>query len=273
MYKVVLVTGASSGIGKITAEFLSQKGFKVYGTSRKLFNHHGDPKQNDLPFDLIQLDLNNIETIKSAVNLIIKKEGKIDVLINNAGNGITGPVEETPTDEIRKAFETNLFGIIELIQLVIPHMRKQRNGLIINITSIGGYMGLPFRGIYCSIKAALEILTESIRMEVKKFGIHVTNIAPGDFATNIASGRYHTPFYDDSPYKDVYQKNVELMDYHVDKGSDPIEMAKYVHGIILKSNPNIHYKVGGFIDKISIKLKRILPGKFFEKLIMKNYGM
>jgi len=273
MYKVVLVTGASSGIGKITAEYLSQKGFKVYGTSRKLVNNLADLKQNNLSFDLIQLDLNNIETIKSAVNFVIQKEGKIDVLINNAGNGITGPVEETPTNEIRKAFETNLFGTIELIQLVVPHMRNQGNGLIINITSIGGYMGLPFRGIYCAVKAALEILTETIRMEVKKFGIKVTNIAPGDFATNIASSRYHTPFNNDSPYKEVYKKNVELMDYHVDKGSDPVEMAKYVHKIILRSNPKIHYKVGGFMDKISIKLKRILPDKLFEKLIMKNYGM
>ncbi len=273
MNKVILITGATSGIGKITAKYLSQKGFKVYGTSRKLPEDQTDPKQNNLHFELIQLDLNNIETIKTAVNFIIEKEGKIDVLINNAGNGITGPVEETPTAEIRKAFETNLFGIIELIQLVIPHMRNQGNGFIINITSIGGYMGLPFRGIYCSIKAALEILTETIRMEVKKFGIRVTNIAPGDFDTNIASGRYHTPFYTNSPYKEVYQKNVELMDYHVDKGSDPIEMARFIHRIILKSNPKIHYKVGGFIDKISIKLKRILPDKFFEKLIMKNYGL
>jgi short-subunit dehydrogenase len=273
MKKVVLITGASSGIGKITAEYLSQKGYKVYGTSRMATNIQDNQKQNNLAFDMIQMDLAKIETIKSAIDFIIDKEGKIDVLINNGGIGITGPVEETPASELRKAFEINLFGTIEAIQLVIPQMRKQGNGLIINITSIAGYMGLPFRGIYCATKGALEILSESISMEVKEFGIKVTNIAPGDFATNIAAGRYHTPYYEDSPYKEVYKSNVELMDDHVDKGSDPIEMAKYVYKIILRSDPKIHYKVGGFIDRISINLKRILPDRLFEKLLMKNYGM
>lgn len=273
MSKVVLITGASSGIGRVTAQYLSQKGFKVYGTSRMVSSQKTEEKLKDLPFTLIKMDLTQIDTIKAAVNLVIEKEGRIDILVNNAGIGITGSVEETPTSEIRKAFETNLFGTIEIIQFVITQMREQGNGLIINITSIAGFLGLPFRGIYCATKGALEILSESISMEVKEFGISITNIAPGDVATNIAEKRYYTPFFKNSPYKDAYKRNVEIMDSHVEKGSDPIEIAKHVYRIILKPNPKLHYKVGYFIDRLSIILKRILPDRFFEKLLMKNYGM
>ncbi len=266
MSKVVLITGATSGIGKITAEYLAGKGFKVYGTSR-------NPKENKLPFNLIALDLNRSETIYNAVLTIVKNEGKIDVLINNAGIGITGAVEETPTDEIRRAFETNFFGAIEVMKAVLPQMRKQKSGLIINVTSIAGYMGLPFRGIYSATKGALEIITETIRMEVKEFGVKVVNIAPGDFATNIVAGRYHTPVFKDSVYKENYQKNLELMDEHVNFGSDPKEMAEQIYRIIKNPNPKIHYKVGDLMQKFSIVLKRILPDKIYERLIMKYYGM
>ncbi|MEN8187414.1 MAG: SDR family oxidoreductase [Bacteroidota bacterium] len=268
MNKVVLITGASSGIGKITAEFLTEKGFKVYGTSRS-----AGPKQNNLPFELISLDVNNTDSIKKAVQLVIEKEGRLDVLVNNAGMGITGPIEETPTIEMRNVFETNFFGAIEVMKAVLPQMRKQNSGLIINVTSIAGYMGLPFRGIYCATKGALEIATETIRMEVKEFGIQVTNVAPGDFATNIAAGRYHTPVFEDSAYKEIYQKNLDLMDAHVDSGSDPIEMAEQIYKILQNPKPKIHYKVGSFMQKFSIVLKRTLPDKLYEKLIMGHYGM
>lgn len=263
--KVVLITGGSSGIGKSVGEFLTQKGFIVYGTSRnpdKIRNH---------PFQLIGLDVNNKQSILKAVDEIIAKEGHIDILINNAGMGITGAIEETPTYEMRKVFETNFFGVIEMMKAVLPQMRKQRRGLIINVTSIAAYMGLPFRGIYSATKGALEIVTEAIRMEVKGFGIEVCNVAPGDFATNIASGRYHTPVFEDSPYKENYRNNLDLMDSHVDSGSNPIEMAEAIFKIINTQKPKIHYKVGDFMQKFSILLKRILPDKVYEKLLMNHY--
>ncbi len=266
MSKVILITGASSGIGAVTANFLADKGCKVYGTSRH-------PKGDHEMFELIQLDVLDIISIEKAVNSIIEKEGRLDVLINNAGMGITGPIEETPTDEMRRAFETNFFGAIEVMKTVIPHMRKQKKGLIINVTSIGGYMGLPFRGIYSTTKGALEILTETLSMEVKQFNIKVTNVAPGDFATNIASGRYHTPVHQDSPYAPIYKKNLDLMDQHVDLGKDPILIAQQIFRIINDPNPKLHYKVGELIQKFSIVLKRILPDRLYEKLIMKHYGM
>jgi len=273
MSKVVLITGASSGIGRVTAQYLSHKGFKVYGTSRMNSVEKKELKLDNLPFELIEMDLMKIETIEAAIDHVIEKEGRIDVLINNAGIGITGSIEETPTKEIRKSFETNLFGTLEVIQFVIIQMRKQGNGLIINITSIAGYLGLPFRGIYCATKGALEILSEALSMEVKEFGIKITNVAPGDVATNIAKRRYYTPVFSNSPYEDIYKKNIEIMDEHVEKGTDPIVLARYLHKIILKSNPKLHYKVGYFIDKFSITLKRILPDRLFERLMMMNYGM
>jgi len=267
MNKVVLITGGSSGIGKSVGIFLLEKGFIVYGTSRN------PEKIQDHPFKLVALDVTNIETINAAVTEVISKERRLDVLVNNAGMGITGPIEETPTDEMRNVFNTNLFGAIDVMKAVLPQMRKQKSGLIINVTSIAGYMGLPFRGIYSATKGALEIVTEAIRMEVKSFGIEVTNVAPGDFATNIASGRYHTPVFENSPYKKTYQENLDLMDAHVDSGSDPLEMATAIYKIIQTPKPKIHYKVGDFMQKFSIVLKKILPDKMYEKLLMNHYKL
>lgn len=267
MSKVVLITGASSGIGKSIATFLTEKGYKVYGTSRSTKNI------DDFPFSLIALDVLKIDTIKTAVEFIIKKEGKLDVLVNNAGMGITGPIEDTPTDKMRAVFNTNFFGAIDVMKAVLPQMRKQKSGTIINVTSIAGYMGLPFRGIYSASKSALEIVTEATSMEVKNFGINLVNVAPGDFATNIAAGRYHTPVFDNSAYKENYQANLDLMNSHVSGGMNPLEMAKAVFKIINTKNPKIHYKVGGFMEKFSIVLKRILPGKVYEKLLMNHYKL
>jgi len=267
MSKVILITGGSTGIGKSVGEFLSHKGFTVYGTSRNPSNI------DNHPFKLIALDVNIIESISQAVATIIENEGRLDVLINNAGMGIAGPIEDTPTEEMRKVFDTNFFGAIDVMKAVLPQMRKQNNGLIINVTSIAGYMGLPFRGIYSATKGALEIATEAIRMEVKSFGIEVCNVAPGDFATNIAAGRYHTPIFDDSPYKDAYQTNLDLMDSHVDSGGDPRHMAKAIYAIIINTKPRIHYKVGDFMQKFSIVLKRLLPDKVYERMLMNHFKM
>lgn len=267
MSKVVLVTGASSGIGKAVATYLQQKGYQVYGTSR-------NPKNlENFTFELIALDVLDNDSIKAAVKYIIDKSGSLDVLVNNAGMGITGPIEDTPTAEMKAVFDTNLFGAIDVMKAVLPQMRKQKSGTIANVTSIAGYMGLPFRGLYSATKGALELVTESLSMEVKGFGINVVNVAPGDFATNIAAGRYHTPVFENSDYKDNYQINLDLMDTHVDGGMNPEKMAKAVFGIINNKSPKIHYKVGGFMEKFSIVLKRILPDRIYEKILMNHYKL
>lgn len=267
MSKVVFITGASSGIGKSIGEFLLLKGFVVYGTSRNPENY------SNSKISLVALDVRNSESIHNAIQEVIEKEGKIDVVINNAGVGITGPLEEIPLEEIKNNFETNLFGPIEVMKAVLPSMRNQKSGLIINITSIAGYMGLPFRSVYSASKGALELITEGIRMEVKPFGIHITNVAPGDFATNIAFGRYHAPLIKGSAYENTYGKTLETMNEHVDSGSNPIEMAEAIYKIINTSNPKVHYKIGAFMQKFSIVLKRILPDKMYEKLLMNHYKL
>ena len=267
MSKVILITGGSSGMGKAVGEFLHHKGFTVYGTSR-------NPERITTSiFSLVQLDVRNFESIQKAVAEIITKTGRLDVVINNAGVGITGPLEEIPTEEIKNNFETNFFGPIEVMKAVLPQMRSQKTGLIINITSIAGYMGLPYRSVYSASKGALELITEALRMEVKSFGIQITNVAPGDFATNIAAGRFHAPLIKGSAYEETYGRTLAMMDDHVNQGSNPNEMANAIFAIIQNPKPNGHYKVGSFLQKFSIVLKRILPDKQYEKMLMKHYKL
>jgi NAD(P)-dependent dehydrogenase (short-subunit alcohol dehydrogenase family) len=267
MEKVVLITGASSGIGKSIGEFLHNKGFIVYGTSR-------NPERilNSV-FPLVALEVRNPDSIHAAVSKIIATSGRLDIVINNAGVGITGPLEEIPMEEIKNNFETNFFGPIEVMKAALPQMRLQKSGLIINITSIAGYMGLPYRSVYSASKGALELVTEALRMEVKSFGIQITNVAPGDFATNIASRRFHAPVIKDSAYEIPYGNTLKMMDEQVDSGSNPDEMAKAVYEIIQNPNPKIHYKVGVFMQQFSIVLKRILPDKVYEKMLMNHFKL
>ena len=262
-----MITGGSSGIGKSIGEFLHQKGFVVYGTSRN------PEKVLNSVFPLVALDVRKPETIQAAVAKIIATTGKLDVVINNAGVGITGPLEEIPTAEIKNNFETNFFGPIEVMKAVLPQMRQQKSGLIINVTSIAAYMGLPYRSVYSASKGALELISEGLSMEVKSFGIQITNVAPGDFATNIASGRFHAPLIKGSAYEIPYGNTLKTMDEHVDSGSDPRDMAVVVYNIIESKNPKIHYKVGAFLQKFSIVLKRLLPDKMYEKMLMNHYKL
>ena len=267
MSKVVLITGGSSGIGKAIGEFLFHKGFTVYGTSRN------PEKITNSIFPLIALDVRSVNSIQQAVQQVISIAKRIDVVINNAGVGITGPIEEIPTDEMRHNFETNFFGPIAVMKAVLPQMREQQSGLIINITSIAGYMGLPYRGIYSASKGALEIVTEAVSMEVKNFGITIVSVAPGDFATNIASGRYHAPVIKGSAYESSYGATLRQMDEHVDSGSNPDEMALAIYQIINDKNPKLHYKIGVFMQKFSIVLKRILPDRIYESMLMNHYKL
>ena len=266
--QVVLITGASSGLGKAIGVFLTEKGFKVYGTSRN------PSKISDFTvFELLQLDVNNNDTIKQAVATILSKENRLDILINNAGIGITGPIEDTPEAEIKKAFDTNFYGPLRVANAVLPQMRKQGKGLIINVTSIAGYMGLPYRGFYSAVKAALISLTETLSGEVKQFGITVADVAPGDFKSNIAAGRYHTPVFENSAYKEVYTKVLKQIDEEVDNGMDVQVMVNEVYKVIASKKPKLHYKAGAFMQKFSIVLKFLLPSRTYEKLILNHYKL
>lgn len=267
MSKVVLITGGSSGIGKSIALHLKEKGYTVYGTSRNP-DHYPDS-----PVSLVAMDVKDAVSIQNGVAQIIEKESKIDILINNAGVGITGPVEETPMEEIHGAMDTNFYGPLRVLQAVLPHMRAQKSGRVINITSIAGYMGLPYRGVYSASKGALEIVTEAYRMECAHMNIHFSNVAPGDFATNIAAGRFHAPVIEGSDYAAGYSTTLQLIDEHVDEGNDPMEVAYKIEKILKEKHPGIHYKVGSFLQKFSIVLKKILPEKRYEKMLKKHYKL
>ena len=266
MKKVVLVTGASSGIGLSVANYLHlQKKYIVYGTSRKINN------SSNFSFNLIELDVTEKLSIQRCIADILKKESKIDVLINNAGVGITGPLEEIPTSEINKHFKINVFGPILLIKEVLPSMKSSKNGVIINITSVAAQIATPFRSIYSGGKAALDIISETLAMEVRSLGIDVVSIAPGDFKTNISKRRFHSPVIDKSDYKS-YAESLKKMNLGVNNGSDPEKIAKLVSTILLKRRPRIRYKVGSFIEKNGVILKRILPQRIYEKLILKLFS-
>ena len=268
MTKIILITGASSGLGKATADYLARKNYKVFGTSRNPENY----TKKDT-FELLPFDLNQPKSSKLLVKKVMQRYKRIDVLINNAGVGITGAIEETDIAAMENNFKTNFFGPLALIQEVLPIMRSQKSGLVINITSIGGYMGLPFRGIYSSAKGALGTVTESLRMEVKRFGIDVVTLAPGDYATDIASRRHYSPLREASPYYDIYKFSLDTIDHHVDSGADPEDLAKIVFKIIKTKKRKVHYKSGSFLQKISIILKKILPDTIYEKLIMNHYKL
>ena len=263
MSKVVLITGASSGLGKATASHLADLGYVVYGTCR-------NPNQYETPpnYKLISLDLNKPTSIQSAVEELLGEEGRIDVLINNAGSGIIGPMEELEIDALRANFETNCYGPLLLMQKVLPVMRKQKGGFVVSITSIGCAMGLPFRGAYSASKGALSLLTESFRMEVKPFGIKMCTVAPGDFVSDIASRRYYAPQKEQSPYEAIYKRNLATIDAHVSSGIQPEVIAHKIARILPQKNPKVHYRVGAPLQKFSVVLKGILPSRLFEKLLL-----
>ena len=265
---VVLVTGASSGLGKSIALHLHSLGNTVFGTSR-------NPKRytDSFPFTLLELDVTKKESIAHLFDVLEQLNKPIDVLINNAGVGITGPIEETSLEAMRANFETNFFGPLAMIQAVLPLMRKNNKGTIINITSIAGYMGLPFRGAYSASKGALNIMTESLRLEIPSQGINIMTLAPGDYSTDIASRRYNAPVIEGSPYQKIYQESIDTIDSHVDFGNDPIEIAHKVATLIKQVNPRPHYAVGSFLQKFSLTLKKILPQKAYEKLLKNHYKL
>ena len=267
MKKVVLISGASTGFGRSISKLLSCNDFKVYGTSRnpkKYFDFEG--------LELLKYDLTTFKNSKKLVEKVLSKEGRIDILINNAGSGFAGPIEEISIKDAKKLFDTNFFGHIDLIKAALPSMRKNKRGLIINITSIAGYNNIPFGSIYCASKYSMECLGASLNMELKGFGIRVVNIAPGDYKTEIFDKGIKLELNTNSPYYENYKKFTEFSKYTMDTQSrDPVEVAKLTLKIIKSKNPGIHYKVGHFLQKFSISLKKILPEKLYQKLLMNHY--
>lgn len=266
MPKVILITGASTGIGRATADSLAQAGYRVYGTSRY-------PFREAVAFQTLILDVNNEASIQLAVSQLLQRESRIDVLINNAGLGIIGALEEIPEDMIQRVFDTNVWGLLRVCRAVLPAMRHQGDGLIINVGSIAGRMGLPFRGIYSASKAAVEILTETLNIELKPFGVRACSVLPGDVRTNINATRLVALNQNGSPYRPYVEDMNTKVNAEVSNAADPIYIAKTIEKIINTSSPEIHYIAGPFLQRASLWLKRFLPSRVFEYLLRENYGM
>lgn len=262
MKKTVLISGTSSGFGKAIADHLVRAGFNVIGTTRK-------PSEGDLAFRTLTLDVDDDRSVQEAVGGLINEGYSIDVLINNAGFGIFGSVEETSLEEAKAQLETNFFGAVRMIQAVLPQMRQNGGGMIINISSLGGLMGLPFQGFYAASKFALEGLTESLRMEVRPFNIKVMNINPADFRTSFTDKRKFI-----KGFSDVYKKQQTITQQIVEegerKGADPGELGFLVERLINKSEGHkIRYYAGKTSQTVVVALRRIFGADILE-LILRN---
>lgn len=265
---ICLVTGGTSGIGEAIAKGLAANGHKVYASGR-------NPTQEKVSdnFSYIKMDVQSDSSVQSAIQKIIDLEGRIDIIVNSAGLGIAGPIEETPINSIQNVFDTNFYGIVRICQSALPFMRAQRSGLIINISSIASEMGLPFRGYYSASKAAVDVFTETLRMEIEPFNVKACTVQPGDYNTNISKNRSEVDCSTDSVYYETYQKVRNLVNEEVGTSGDPKDVSKKILEIINNKNPSVKYKVGPFIQVLATFAKKVLPQKLFEYLIMRNYNL
>lgn len=264
---VVLITGASSGIGLATGSYLQSHGFEVIGTSRnpEVYPNH--------PFDLVAMNVQDSTSIKLALEKIIAQYGRVDVLVNNAGMGLAAPLEELEMEPIDRIMDVNLKGPIRVMQQVLNIMHKQQFGRIINVASLAGDNGLPFRSIYSASKAALMRVTESLRLELRHTPIQCTTLSPGSIQTPIASNRYYAPLNEDSPYYSQYKNALSDMDAHVDKGLKPIEVVKKIDKLIQTKNLKPHYSVGPWLEVLSPFIKFFLPQRIYENVLASFYNL
>lgn len=267
MKKVVLITGASAGIGKETAKLLAESGHIVYGAARRL------EKMQDLKafgVKLLTMDVTSEESMVKGIQEIIGAEKRIDVLVNNAGYGSFGALEDVPLSEARYQFEVNIFGLARLTQLVLPTMRAQRSGKIINVSSIGGSLGEPHGAWYHATKFAVEGLSDSLRMELKQFGIDVVVIKPGAIVTewNTIARENLAAVSGNTVYSDLALKHVKMMERADGQmGSQPVVIARAIQKAINSKKPKTRYSVGGGA-KIILFLRGILSDRMFDRMML-----
>lgn len=265
--KTALITGASSGIGYETAILLKELGMKVYGAARRTermaeLEKHG--------INVLPLDLTDRASIKSCVETILSKEGSVDVLVNNAGYGSYGAIETVPLEEAKRQFDVNIFGLAELTKLVLPSMRKNRFGKIVNISSMAGKFAAPFGGWYHATKYALEALSDAMRLEVKPFGVDVILIEPGMIQTEwglIASENLRKQSQD-SDYNINAVNTATYLEKHYKYGklTPPVKIAKVILKAVCSKHPKQRY-VKGYMSKTFISIKKILTDSMFDMTV------
>ena len=269
MKKTVLVTGASAGIGKQTAIYLAQNGYTVYGAARRM------EKMQDLKlFGIkpITLDITKGESVEACVEQILTEAGSIDILVNNAGFGLEGAIEDIPMKDARYQLEVNVFGAMHLTQLVLPYMREKKYGKIVNISSVGGKVALPLGGWYHASKFALEALSDSLRNEVREFGIDVIVVEPG--ATRSEWGTIATDSLlavsGHTAYKGLATKTHNIFTQLSNNIQEPIEIAKLIKTGIEATKPKTRYVAKEMNSRVLLFLRAIVSDKLLDKLIMRQ---
>jgi len=270
--KVILVTGASSGIGRACAERLAHLGHRVYGTSRRA-PFPPAPAPPGAP-TMLPLDVDQDESVQRAVSFIIEQAGRLDVVVNNAGFGIGGALEDCSIEEARALFETNFFGVLRVCRAALPVMRQQGGGTIINISSLGGIIALPFQALYSASKFAVEGLSEALRMEVQPLGIHVVLVEPGDTRTGFTDARRKSPATPQNPaYAEACARALKVAESDERSGASPEQVARVVERIVHQRSPRPRYRVGPAFQKLAVVLKSILPNRLFLWALSKYYRL
>jgi len=265
---VALVTGVSSGIGKACAHHLSRHGYRVYGAARSATAREDDG------VTLLPLDVRNEGMVKDTVSRVVQDAGRIDVLLNCAGVIVAGPVEDLLPDEIMDQIQTNLLGTMRMCQAVLPGMRKRRSGLIVNISSIGGLMGLPFQSTYSASKFGIEGFSESLQIEVRDFGIRVVVVEPGDIATEVTVHRRITRgIAADSPYRKNLDDAMRSQSTNEINGWDVERVARFIGRIVQSRSPRFRYRPGPFMEVISPTFRRVMPDRLFLKVLASFSGI
>ncbi len=264
---VALVTGASSGIGYETAHALGVLGFTVYGASRR----GGESVScGEGSVTMLQMDVTDERSVQSAVGSILEKEGRIDILVNCAGTGIAGAVEDCSGAEALRQMDVNYAGALRCIGAVLKNMRERENGLIVNIGSVGGIFSIPFQTLYSSSKYALEALTEGLRVELRPWGVKAALVEPGDVKTGFTAARVYAEKCKETAYGTRFTQAVKQMEHDEENGLPPNSVVKVVLRTIRSKNPPVRRTVGA-IYKIFVFLKRLLPSRAVEALLETMY--
>lgn len=257
----VVITGASSGIGKSVAEYLSSRGHVVIGSTRSLSG------KSLSSVELLELDVNDDNSVATFYNSVCRRFDKVDVLINNAGFVLSGPAESTSMAECKAQFETNYFGVVRMTNAFLPLFRRQKHGLIINVSSLGGLISMPYQVHYSASKYALEGYTEAMRMELAPFHINMCNINPGDLRTSFTVNRRMTSRIE-TAYAKKFEQIMHIFEDEEKNGADPIVVAKCVEQIINKKSVRMRYIVGKRSQTVAYTIKRLVGHALFEKVLM-----
>jgi len=269
---VALVTGSSSGIGYETALILARNGFDTYATMRNLSKSKEITevaKKENLPLGVLKLDVTDDSSVVDAIDNILKEKKSIEVVVNNAGYGLMGSIEDSSLNEIKSQFETNFFGAIRVMRKVLPIMRKQKAGTIVNVSSVAGRIGFPMGSSYVSSKFALEGLTESMSYELDQFGIKMILIEPGVINTNFAFVTPERALDTNSSYSHLMNKMQENLFSTIANGTSPKEVANVILRAVTEQNPERRYLVGNDAYEL-IDARKKSSDKDFEKIIVEN---